>query len=154
PSRCRTAGSRRRRSARHARSARQPASPPELNPGMIRTWPLNARRRSRRASNLLTKPGRKVPHLGAVLTPSPGYLDHNGSTGAVLQSDGKIVTAGFHNYYSTNDTTVFQLERYTTSGNLDGTFGDGGIVTTTVAARFTWYGNTVALQANGDIVMA
>ena len=67
-----------------------------------------------------------------------------------LQSDGKIVVAGYS--YSGSDED-FGLARYTSVGALDATFGDGGLVTTD-----SGHGNdrvyAVALQSDGKIVVA
>ncbi|HOT92846.1 MAG TPA: delta-60 repeat domain-containing protein [Anaerolineae bacterium] len=62
-----------------------------------------------------------------------------------LQSDGKIVAAGF-------GAGNFALARYTTSGALDSTFGAGGIVTASVGTGQEWY--DVAIQPDGKILVA
>ncbi len=62
-----------------------------------------------------------------------------------LQSDGKIVAAGF-------GAGNFALARYTTSGALDPTFGTGGIVTVSVGTGQEWY--DVAIQPDGKILVA
>ncbi len=49
---------------------------------------------------------------------------------------------------STFNTTGFGLARYMLSGNLDTTFGSGGIVTNPDFARFT----SLVVQPNGQIV--
>ncbi len=46
-----------------------------------------------------------------------------------IQSDGKIVVAGYSHNGANND---FAVVRYTSTGTLDTTFGTGGIVTTTI----------------------
>jgi uncharacterized delta-60 repeat protein len=77
-------------------------------------------------------------------------------TGAIayataLQTDGKILTAGFADFASGNR---FALARYTTSGSLDTSFGSGGTVTTKVGS-FTDYGaRGIAVQSDGKIVLA
>jgi uncharacterized delta-60 repeat protein len=69
------------------------------------------------------------------------------ATTVLLQSDGKIVAAGFAR--GIGATTIgFSLARYETSGALDPTFGAGGTV-------FTPYGGIAAdaaIQADGKIV--
>lgn len=78
----------------------------------------------------------------------------DGADAVVLQGDGKIILGG--NTDATSDVDpVFALARYTTSGELDPSFGNGGLVTTRishgdrlldlafrskriVAAGFTW----------------
>lgn len=66
----------------------------------------------------------------------------------VVQSDGKIVMAGA---YGTN--AEFALARFTSGGNLDTAFGNGGLVRTNVSS-----GNenltAIGLQSNGTIVAA
>jgi uncharacterized delta-60 repeat protein len=70
-----------------------------------------------------------------------------GLTWAVaLASDGKVVVAG-------GDGTSggsFTLARYNVDGTPDATFGNGGVVTTTIATAYLF--RDVAIQPNGDIV--
>lgn len=63
-----------------------------------------------------------------------------------LQSDGNIVVVG-----RSGGVTQFAVVRYTTTGTLDGTFGTGGITTTTIGTIAT--GNAVTLQPDGKIVV-
>jgi uncharacterized delta-60 repeat protein len=66
----------------------------------------------------------------------------------LIQPDGKIVAAGFSYQQS---KSVFALVRYNINGSLDKSFGNGGIVRTTVGN----YENAVfaiSLQADGKIV--
>ena len=69
---------------------------------------------------------------------------------AAVQSDGKIVAAG--SYYM-GGGAVFAVVRYNTDGSLDATFGMGGKVTTSIGF-YADYGNSVALQSDGKIVVA
>ena len=66
--------------------------------------------------------------------------------GVALQPDGKIVVTGM----SSRDN--FALARYTPAGQLDPSFSDDGIVTTTI--RTNGVGYAVALQPDGKIVVA
>jgi uncharacterized delta-60 repeat protein len=67
-----------------------------------------------------------------------------------IQSDGKIVAAGFSNNGSNND---FALVRYNTNGTLDTTFDSDGKVTTAIgSANDAAY--SVAIQSDGKIVAA
>jgi uncharacterized delta-60 repeat protein len=67
-----------------------------------------------------------------------------------IQSDGKIVAAGFSNNGSNND---FALVRYNTNGTLDTTFDSDGKVTTAIgSANDVAY--SVAIQSDGKIVAA
>jgi len=68
----------------------------------------------------------------------------------VLQSDGKIVAAGFSDNGSNYD---FAVVRYNSDGSLDTTFSGDGIVTTAVGAGSD-YGYSVAMQSDGKIVAA
>jgi uncharacterized delta-60 repeat protein len=86
---------------------------------------------------------------GIVLTPSPG-LTQDVVRGVALQRDGKIITAGWHSGDAMG--TVCEVERYTSGGALDGTFGNGGIVTTSVLTTLD-PGNAVTLQQDGDILV-
>ena len=67
---------------------------------------------------------------------------------AVLQPDGKIVVAGYTQ--AVNSPTA--VARLNADGSLDGTFGAGGKVTINFGAAM--FGNAVALQANGRILVA
>jgi uncharacterized delta-60 repeat protein len=91
-----------------------------------------------------------------IVTTAIGY---NGTSGAainslVVQSDGKIMAVG--DAEDPNSPALpeeWALARYDALGNLDRTFGSGGIVT----SSFTTGGDTVgaaALQSNGQIVVA
>ena len=64
-----------------------------------------------------------------------------------IQTDGKIVVAG----YSGNNND-FSLARYTTNGTLDTTFDTDGTLTTDMGG--VDYGNSVAIQTDGKIVVA
>jgi uncharacterized delta-60 repeat protein len=66
---------------------------------------------------------------GVALNPSSGNAS-DVAFAAALQSDGKIVTAGYHNDAT---GTFVELERYTTAGALDTTFNGTGMVTTGIA---------------------
>ena len=67
-----------------------------------------------------------------------------------VQSDGKIVVAGYSGNGSTND---FALVRYATDGSLDPSFGTGGKVITDIGAGYD-AGAGVAVQSDGKIVVA
>jgi uncharacterized delta-60 repeat protein len=84
---------------------------------------------------------------GGKLTTSVGGSNESGR-GVVVQSDGKIVVAGFAAVASGFD---FALVRYTGSGALDPGFGTGGKVTTSIGSGDFGWG--VAVQADGRIVV-
>jgi uncharacterized delta-60 repeat protein len=67
-----------------------------------------------------------------------------------LQQDGRIILAGFA---QVNGNTDFAIVRLTATGNLDPTFGTGGIVFTPVGPSLD-YARGVAVQPDGKIVVA
>jgi uncharacterized delta-60 repeat protein len=81
---------------------------------------------------------------GKVITDLSGGFDE--ANAVAIQSDGKIIAAG-------NSFGDFALARYDTAGNLDGTFGMGGKVTTPVAISGASDSITaLAIQSNGKII--
>ncbi|MCU7815842.1 MAG: DUF4347 domain-containing protein, partial [Candidatus Thiodiazotropha sp. (ex Rostrolucina anterorostrata)] len=69
----------------------------------------------------------------------------------IVQSDGKILVAG----HSDNGTsTQFTLTRYNVDGSLDDSFDGDGIVTTDINVINSDVGTSVALQADGKILVA
>ncbi|MCC6766352.1 MAG: hypothetical protein IT293_16960 [Deltaproteobacteria bacterium] len=86
---------------------------------------------------------------GQVTTPV-GTLDDSASA-LVVQSDGKLVAAG---YSSTGSSLAFAVVRYNSDGTLDGTFGSGGIVTTPVGASVTADSAALVVQGDGKLVVA
>lgn len=86
---------------------------------------------------------------GGLVTTDIGGTE-NDATSVVIQSDGKILLAG---YAYTGPNTHFAVARYTTDGILDNTFGTGGIVLVDFAPPDN-YGRCMALQADGKIVVA
>jgi len=67
-----------------------------------------------------------------------------------IQTDGKIVVAGYSSY--NGPQSLFSITRYNTNGSLDNTFGNVGIVTTSIGVNSLARG--IALQADGKIVVA
>jgi uncharacterized delta-60 repeat protein len=67
-----------------------------------------------------------------------------------LQSDGKIVVAG---YSSKGTHSDFALARYNTDGSLDATFDGDGKLTTSISSLDD-YAYSVAIQSDGKIVAA
>ncbi|WP_309640959.1 T9SS type A sorting domain-containing protein [Flavobacterium sp.] len=83
-----------------------------------------------------------------IVTTSIGTDDYG--TAVVLQSNGKIVVAG----YSDNGTNKdFAVVRYNTNGSLDNTFDSDGIVTTAIGTSDD-RGTALTLQNDGKIVVA
>ena len=70
--------------------------------------------------------------------------------GLAIQSDGKIVVAGYAYNGSNYD---FALTRYNSNGSLDTTFDGDGKVTTAVGS-FDDYVSSLAIQSDGKIVVA
>ncbi|MDG2307482.1 MAG: hypothetical protein P8R42_23085 [Candidatus Binatia bacterium] len=81
---------------------------------------------------------------GRVTTPISG-----GADAVVLQPDAKIVAAGFAVPGSSG--VDFGLVRYESDGNLDTSFGVGGVVTTDFGGSD--FGNAVARQPDGKILV-
>jgi uncharacterized delta-60 repeat protein len=87
---------------------------------------------------------------GKVTTPfSSGNNDL--ATSVVLQSDGKIVAAGYSHNGTNND---FAVVRYNTDGSLDTTFDTDGKVTTPFSSGNNDLATSVVLQSDGKIVAA
>src|SRR5262245_44683704 len=73
------------------------------------------------------------------------------STGVAIQSDGKIVNAGFH--LQTGACDHMALARYNSDGSLDTSFRSGGMVATDFGGSFD-EATGVAIQTDGKIVAA
>ena len=80
---------------------------------------------------------------------TPIGSDNDEASALAVQSDGKIVLAGFGHNGTHED---FALTRYSSAGVLDTSFGSSGVVTT-AAGSGTDYGYGVALQSDGKLVM-
>ena len=85
---------------------------------------------------------------GKVTTSIFGVDD--GITGLAIQTDGKILAAG---YALSGSNYVFALARYNANGTLDTTFDTDGKVTTSILGVDS-FANAVSLQSNGKIVLA
>jgi uncharacterized delta-60 repeat protein len=75
---------------------------------------------------------------------------HNQGYAVAIQSDGKILVAG---YGVSSGSADFLLLRYGTVGTLDTGFGSGGIVTTPVGSSAD-AGYAVKVAADGKIIIA
>ena len=73
----------------------------------------------------------------------------NSPIAAAVQSNGNIIVAGTAS--GTNQPTVFAIARFTPNGQLDTTFGDGGLVTTNISGNSAM--SAVIVQPNGQIVV-
>jgi uncharacterized delta-60 repeat protein len=67
-----------------------------------------------------------------------------------IQSDGKIVAVGT----ASNTNWDFALARYNNDGSLDTTFDADGKLTTNLSGNLDDYGNAVAIQSDGKILVA
>ena len=74
----------------------------------------------------------------------------NSPTAVAVQSNGNIVVAGTAS--GTDQPNVFAIARFTPSGQLDTSFGDGGLVTTDISGVFPSV-SAVIVQPNGQIVV-
>src|SRR5207302_7862832 len=87
---------------------------------------------------------------GTVTTPFGGSSDDRAYSVAI-QSDGKIVAAGFTGMGGS--IYEFALARYNPDGSLDTSFGTAGRVTTPIGSSHD-EAHSVAIQADGKIVVA
>lgn len=69
--------------------------------------------------------------------------------GLALQPDGKILGAGFS---GSGGSYSFALARYLSSGELDSSFGDGGVVTSALGPSIN-FGYDIILQPNSRILV-
>ncbi len=74
----------------------------------------------------------------------------NSPIAAAVQSNGNIVVAGTAS--GTNQPNVFAIARFTPRGQLDTSFGDGGLVTTDISGTLPGL-TAVIVQSNGQIVV-
>lgn len=79
--------------------------------------------------------------------------DNDRSQGVVVLPDGKIVAAGYWDYGVVGHFLDFALVRYDSSGNLDATFGSGGIATPPLCVDCSPPANTLLLQSDGKLVL-
>ena len=84
-----------------------------------------------------------------IVTRAIGSSD-DGASGIAVQSDGKIVIAGYSNN-GTNDDIA--LARYNTDGSLDSTFDTDGLLTTSIGSKDA-RARDMAIQSDGKIVVA
>ena len=83
---------------------------------------------------------------GGIVTTNFGGLDI--ARAALLQADGKIVVAG-----QGSASPRFCVARYNTDGSLDGTFGTGGIVTTSFGGSSTAGARGMVVQSDGKLTV-
>ena len=86
---------------------------------------------------------------GLVVTDFYGFLDRANTV--AVQPDDRIVAAGIAK--TSISYGRMAVARYTDKGDLDSTFGSGGIVTTDFGTASEDFGNSIVLQTNGKIVV-
>jgi uncharacterized delta-60 repeat protein len=91
---------------------------------------------------------------GIVVTQTgAGQFPRNEITGMAVQPDGRIVVGGNGNDGGGNTNNVIRLARYLANGDLDSSFGTGGIVTTNLASdRFDRVAG-IGLQRDDKLVV-
>jgi uncharacterized delta-60 repeat protein len=85
---------------------------------------------------------------------NPSWQPVYGVLGLLVQSNGMIVAAGTVPSNTGGSVEEVALARYDTGGNLDPTFGSGGVVVTPTSASAYDYAAAAALQSDGSIVVA
>jgi uncharacterized delta-60 repeat protein len=86
---------------------------------------------------------------GVVVTSGPGDRRINE---LVVLADGKVLVAGVEQYFDPGES-LFLLARYLPNGDLDSSFGDGGLVYTAFGS-FAWASaESLVLQPNGAFVV-
>lgn len=91
---------------------------------------------------------------GQVITPTPENLGNITLQDFVLQPDGKILAVGRHVYVGMQTSFVrFLLVRYNADGSFDQTFGNNGIFSTDFGGNGLAIAFSVALQADGKILV-
>jgi uncharacterized delta-60 repeat protein len=86
---------------------------------------------------------------GIVIT---NYKQYDHISDLAIQPDGKLVVAGYAGTHNYDDDCA--LVRYNSDGSLDTSFGSGGFVTINFSEADNDYGNSLALQEDGKIVVA
>ncbi len=86
-----------------------------------------------------------------IVTTSFSASSHDVARDIVLQPDGKFVVAGDTESAGTLD---FALARYNSDGTLDSSFGTNGLVTTDFSGSILDFGNSIALQPDGKMIVA
>jgi uncharacterized delta-60 repeat protein len=89
---------------------------------------------------------------GGIVITNVNNTDSNAAYGLAIQTDGKIVAAGFDVSNGPPIVRKFALVRYNSDGTLDPTFESGNGLDTRLTGDDVAYG--VAIQADGKIVAA
>jgi uncharacterized delta-60 repeat protein len=93
---------------------------------------------------------------GVAVTDFGSTATCTGAYAVAVQSNGDIVAGGAagNTLEGTFINSSFGLSRYTSTGQLDTTFGTGGITITSVASGEISWVNAMAIQSDGKIVVA
>jgi uncharacterized delta-60 repeat protein len=83
---------------------------------------------------------------------STNVLGNDTAIAAAIQTDGRIVVAGYS--YPGSNNNEASLARYNTNGSLDATFGTGGVKTFDMNGATNDFIYGMALDPNGKIVVA
>jgi uncharacterized delta-60 repeat protein len=135
------------------------------NFGGVSVSPLNAIEQSNGNIAVVTALGNGVPNEedfalvrytsnGTLIgTTRASFFDNgiNSPVAVAVQSNGNIVVAGTASG-GIDQPDVFAIARFTPGGQLDTTFGDGGLVTTDISGVFPAV-SAVIVQPNGQIVV-
>ena len=103
------------------------------------------------------KPDTSFGGTGIVVTPIPGEgsIEEGRVADVLVQPDGKIAAGGYgFDYTGTPPDFVgkFEVVRYLSNGELDPSFGSGGMVGVRLPGSHS-YGRALALAANGKLVL-
>ncbi len=107
-------------------------------------------------------PGNGLGAGGGVITGLGSSFPYSGAFALAIQSNGEIIVAGvagsasFKAYEPPTQLASgsFAMARYTTTGQLDTSFGNNGIVITTIGQSNISFVNALAIQSDGKIVAA
>jgi uncharacterized delta-60 repeat protein len=103
------------------------------------------------------KPDSSFGSEGVVETPIPGEggVEEGRISDVLVQPDGKIVGGGYgvDNVGVTMETVIkFEVVRYLSNGELDPSFGSGGMVGVRLPSNYS-FGRKLALAANGKLIL-
>lgn len=97
------------------------------------------------------KPDQSFGNNGVVITNLRQYISVDAVKKVAVQPDGKIIVVGM-SVRSTNTDSDLAMVRYNVNGQLDPTFGNNGIVFTTVGATNYNIASDIKIQPDGKIV--
>ncbi len=116
-------------------------------------------------TNADADPGTHFDTDGEATTDFAGVSANDAANAVAIQSDGKIVAAGYSNTGASGVSDDFALARYNANGSLDTNtdadptvdFGGDGKVTTPISTQTTFNqdrANALAIQTNGKLIAA